>query len=695
ATSVAPLSATGAEFAAGGFQSNPERSFFFSKNGIEPQPPGVLFSASPDTACAPATVVLTNNFTGALGYAWFLDGVQFSTQANPAPLQLPDGGAHVIKLDVQTSSTNKINTFTVNSLPEIWNECAFCDNKPDPFLRIKNAAGTVVYTSTWVESYPPVQLPVSFTMQANQSYKFEIWDDDNVGADDLFGTFNIPGNTPGGMFSLIHPEDPDNPLKITFTVTPTIATQSFTQNVVVFQPIATLTGGNVLQANPGNPAPSSYSFQWQLNGQNIPGATGSTYSPTATGSYTVTMLTPFCTAISDPVLFTVAFSASIESTPPLCFGEASGSILVTPLGGTAPFTYAWNPATLSGSNPTNLPAGDYAVTLTDAQGLTTTLQTTLTEPAEIILSAEVTHPSCEGAANGSILLTISGGTGIDPTTISWTPTGTGANPGGLLPGTYSTTVTDANGCSEFVEVELVAEAGIQVAATVTNVTCAGGSDGSISLTIAGGIEPYAFVWTPPIIGNPTGLPAGNYVAIITDVNGCSAEISATITEPLPATASTTSTPHLSDSGTEVLGTATVTTVGGTPPYTYLWSTSPPQTTQTATNLPTGDYSVTVTDGNGCTVVATAHVDFLSAAGEVAEVAVRVFPNPTNGQVFIEAEIPGAVRLQVFDAAGRLVLSEEKSGLPCSLDLADLAEGMYLLKMEAGQRIERVKLTIAR
>lgn len=618
-TCVAPITPDGAEFAAAGYQNNHDRSFFFSKNSIAPPPPNVFFTATPDTACAPATIVLANNFPGAQAYTWWLDGQQFSSEENPDPLLLTEGGIHLIQLDVQTTIGNAINNFTVTSLPQIWNECTFCDEKPDPYLLIKDAAGTVVYTSPTVESYPPVQLPVSFTLQVNQTYEFEIWDGDTFGSDDFFGSFTIPGNTTGGTFSLINTSDPDTPLEITFTVSPSGGTQSNSQTVVVYKPIVTLVGGNVLQASPGNPAPANYTFQWLLNGQGIPSATADTLVPTVSGTYSVAMITPFCTAVSDSVLFTAVLSATIEGTPPSCFGASDGSLLVTAVGGVPPYSYDWDPATLSGNNPTGLAAGDYSVTVTDAQGQSTTLQTTLAEPSEIALTLQGAAPSCAGSSDGAIMLTVTGGT--PPYSVVWAPTGSGTN--------------------------------------------------------------------------PTNLPADTYTATVVDANGCTVEGSITLDEPQPLTASTSTTPQISNDSVQMLGTATVEAMGGTPPYTYQWSTTPPQTTPTATGLPNGDYIVTVTDANGCTVEASAHVDFVSRVGEILPVVVRIYPNPSSGQFFIEADLPGPVRLLVFDATGRLALSQERNGLPCTLDLAAQPEGLYFLQIKTRQVMAVARLVLAR
>ncbi len=616
AAAVVPLTDDGAEMAACGKRGFYDRSFFYSKNNEEPQPPGMGFDATPDTACAPATILLTNNFDSAISYEWELDGTVFSTEQNPPPVSVTGAGLHEIKMEAVTVSLNAIGNFTVESLPEIWNECAICDNKPDPYIVIKNPFGTVLYTSSWVESYPPVDLPVTFSMSATQSYKIEVWDRDAIGADDFFGVFTIFGNTDGGTFSLINPDDPDTPLTISFTTIPTIETETFSQMVLVYEPTATLLAGDILSAGPGNPAPPFYTWQWYLNGQPIPGATADTFSPTVGGSYAVAMVTPDCAALSNLVQFSPSLtSVNLETAMPLCFGDFSGAILATPIGGTPPYVYEWNPSDLSGDNPTNLPAGDYAVTVTDEQGQTATAQVTLVEPDPISASIDAESPACAGDSSGSILVTPTGGTGM-----------------------------------------------------------------------------FSYAWDPPALsGNhPVDLPEGSYTVTLTDENGCSAISALTLAAPDSLTATTESSPTGENLS---IGTATVVPSGGTPPYSYSWNTVPVQTEPTATGLDHGDYSVTVTDANGCTLEASVTVELLIATHETEELGFKVYPNPTSGLVFIEMDVlfNGEAVVEIHDPTGRMLRREKVSGMPASIDMAGLPDGVFLLSVTTdGWRIvERV------
>ncbi len=522
ATGVVPMNADGSEFAACGIRGFYDRTFFFSKNSLEPEPPGEFFGVSTDTACAPATLVLTNNFPGAASYSWFLNGVLFSNEEHPDPLMIPAGGAYEIELETEFGTQNNIDDFIVTSLPEIWNECAFCDNQPDPYVKIRNGAGVLVYTTTPIEDYPPVELPVNLTMNVNDTYEFEIWDSDNVGSDDFFGVFNIPGNTTGGTFSLTHPDDP-TPLTITFATHLNTTTQSFSRNVVIYQPSISLQAGDVLTANPGNPTPESYTWQWFLDGQPIPGATEATFTPGVGGSYAVALVTPDCMALSNSITVSPALSIDIQAVSPTCAGDDNGSILVTPIGGTPPYAYNWNFPVLTGNNPTELYGGIYQVTVTDALGATTSAEIELIDPDDWGIALSGTDPSCHDSTDGSVLVTPVGG--VPPYSYEWTPAGpSGNNPTGLEAGAYAVVATDSLGCMQAGGKILMAPPALTTVMSSTWEVATTSILGTATVDAAGGTPPYSYLWnTEPeqTTATATDLQGWKfYTVTVTDVNGC-------------------------------------------------------------------------------------------------------------------------------------------------------------------------------
>src|SRR5690606_34675847 len=170
---------------------------------------------------------------------------------------------------------------------------------------------------------------------------------------------------------------------------------------------------------------------------------------------------------------------------------------------------------------------------------------------------------------------------------------------GLPPGTWTVTVTDANGCTTSESATVGEPTELLLTSTPDPANC-GAQDGRATVDPAGGTPPYTYTWntTPPqTTQTATGLPAGVYSVQVTDANGCTRTISVTVTTPVPGTLSASRTNVSCNGGSD--GTTTVTVTGGNPPFTYAWNTAPPQTTATATGVPAGTWTATVTDAEGC------------------------------------------------------------------------------------------------
>jgi gliding motility-associated-like protein len=279
-----------------------------------------------------------------------------------------------------------------------------------------------------------------------------------------------------------------------------------------------------------------------------------------------------------------------------------GSATVTPAGGTGPYTYSWSPSGGSGATASNLTAQGYTCTITDFNGCSITQSFTITEPTVITLTTSFVQSTC-GASNGSATVNISGGT--SPYTQSWSPIGgTGTTANGIPAGSYTVTVTDAKGCIATATVN-VPNAGSPTASviSVTNVSCNGGNNGSITISGSGGTLPYTYSWAPTG-GNAAAAPnliAGSYTCTLTDANGCTDTAAATVTEPPALTISGTSTNILCFGN--ATGSASVTVGGGTPGYTYNWTPSG-GSGSSASGLIAGNYTCDVTDLNGCPISQT-------------------------------------------------------------------------------------------
>lgn len=286
-------------------------------------------------------------------------------------------------------------------------------------------------------------------------------------------------------------------------------------------------------------------------------------------------------------------NVSTSQTNVLCNGQCTGTATVTVSGGTQPYTYNW-----SGGQSTNaitgLCAGTYTVLVSDAASITNTATVTITQPSAITSSVTVTHTQC-GNSTGSAIVTASGGTGN--LTYSWAPSGGNSSIAtGLGAGNYTCTITDANGCTNIVTVNIQNSNGPNLTiSSQTNVLCNGTSTGSASVSVSGGISPYTYNWSNGVsTSSATGLSAGTYTVTVTDASGCSNTQTVVITQP-PVITGTITTTQASCGQSD--GSATITSSGGISPYTYLWSTS--SSSSTITGLSAGNYSVIVADANGC------------------------------------------------------------------------------------------------
>lgn len=290
------------------------------------------------------------------------------------------------------------------------------------------------------------------------------------------------------------------------------------------------------------------------------------------------------------------------STDILCNGDATGTATANVSGGALPLTYSWSPSGGTADTATDLTAGTYTVTVTDAVNRTATATVTITEPDALLSNIITTDISCNGATNGSITLAPTGG--VAPYTYLWSNADTSSSLTGLTGGTYSVTITDANGCTVTENATITDPAILTLSSSSqVDVTSYGGNDGSATVSVTGGTAPYNYLWSNgATTATATGLIAGNYVVTVTDANGCTVSESFTIIQPIPLMVQSVSQTNIKCNG-NTDGTATIAAMGGNAPYTYLWSPSG-GTNATATGLAAGTYSVLVTDATANTITET-------------------------------------------------------------------------------------------
>jgi gliding motility-associated-like protein len=384
----------------------------------------------------------------------------------------------------------------------------------------------------------------------------------------------------------------------------------------------------------GTSANGSYGYEWSVSNQVN---TNNNIINVGFGNYFVTVTDDNgCTATTNAYVFqpgplvinlTASSISNYNGAEISCFGAADGIVEALASGGVLPYTYDWSPNANNQitSIINNLGPGTYWLTLTDANGCNTGTSVTLVEPAPVVANALVysnyngADISCFGADDGSARVNATGGTGAY--TYIWSAaannqiTRTATN---LGPGVYDVTVSDVNNCTAQSTVTLVEPDALVLSVFSTaavngyNISCFGGNDGGVGSNVSGGTPSYTYSWNDPnsqSTAYASDLVAGTYTLRVTDLNGCSAVDSATLSQPPPLSATATITSNYNGFNVSCTGasdgSAIANPVGGVPPYTYVWNDPNGQLTQTATGLNANiPYTVLVVDLNECVVPAT-------------------------------------------------------------------------------------------
>jgi gliding motility-associated-like protein len=402
-------------------------------------------------------------------------------------------------------------------------------------------------------------------------------------------------------------------------------TVTITQPSVVTATVASATynGGFNIACYGGNSGSTSssvaggtapYTYTWS----SAPIQTTANASNLTAGNYTLTVkdanncvLTKTIT-LTQPNNFTTSIGAQQNVA---CFNDATGSVTLTTNGGTSPYTYTWNTTPVQ-SNPvaTNLSAGNYTATIKDANNCSHTQTVSITQPSAALnanISSQI-NVACHGNSTGSASVTVIGGT--TPYAYSWntTPIQTSAQATSLPAGSYAVTITDAKNCTTSAAVNIT-EPATNVSALIssqTNVSCFGFNNGSATVLASGGVPAYAYSWNSvpsQTTATAANLPAGTYNVMVKDANNCSYSIQTIITQPTASLNAIVSSQSNVLCYNQKTGSATIVANGGTSPYSYSWSTTPIQTSATATNLGAGIYTVTVKDDNACTITKTVSI----------------------------------------------------------------------------------------
>ena len=455
---------------------------------------------------------------------------------------------------------------------------ANCDSQEDGSVEIRASGGTGA-TLTYALSNGISNTSGDFVSLASGGYTYTIRDANNC---ELTGAFEI--------------DDP-NPLRL--IIETEIDETCYTAD----------DGMASVRAEDGT---TGYTFVW--SGGAMP--TNATTNPSvvenlAAGTYQVTVTDAGgCTAVQTvEVEQPDSLSAIVVSNDAAgCRGENTGVIVMDGSGGTAPYSFTSPSGTVNGNVISELGAGTYTITITDANGCTETIEVEVTQPAvQLALGLTPSNPLCAGGTSGSITATETGGT--EKYHYQWS---NGSNDRILMnvgAGTYQVIVFDANGCMVMASATLVDPTPITLTSlTPTDANCDSQEDGEVIILGSGGTGVLTYMISTGE-SNTSGtfmtLASGGYTYTITDENNCSISGAFEIDDPSNLELLVTSEiDETCDESND--GTATVVASGGTPAYLYNWSNG--ATTATASNLMAGTYTVTVTDGGGCTAVQTVEIE---------------------------------------------------------------------------------------
>ncbi|HPQ07712.1 MAG TPA: T9SS type A sorting domain-containing protein [Bacteroidia bacterium] len=764
----------------------------------------VSFTA-PSSACAGVAVTMTNNTTGSPTptYTWVVTptaGVTYNPNQNATnpSITFANGGTYTITLTASNGTVGTASqTISITQLSVTSNQTSVtCNGGSNGSATVTVSGGTPSYSYTWAPTGGNAATASGLTAG---NYTVTIKDANNCsttktlsitqppalsvtvnqtnvscnGGNNGSATVSVSGGTPsysytwaptGGYAATASGLTAGN-----YTVTikdanncSTTKTLSITQppalSVTANQTNVSCNGGNngsaTVTVSGGTPA---YSYTWAPTGGNAATASGLT-----AGNYTVTIKdanncsTTKTLSITQPP----ALSVTANQTNVSCNGGNNGSATVSVSGGTPAYSYTWAPTGGNAATASGLTAGNYTVTIKDANNCSTTKTLSITQPPALSVTVNQTNVSCNGGNNGSATVSVSGGT--PAYSYTWAPTGgNAATASGLTAGNYTVTIKDANNCSTTKTLSITQPSALSVTVNQNNVSCNGGNNGSATVTVSGGTPSYSYTWAPTG-GNAaaaSGLTAGNYTVTIKDANNCSTTKTLSITQPSALSVTVNQTNVSCNGGNN--GSATVSVSGGTPAYSYTWAPTGGNAA-TASGLTAGNYTVTVKDANNCSITKTLNISQpapintsvtisggtltalqtgasyqwvdcnnayapIAGATNISYVApsngsyaviitvgscsdtsacqvitaisgisvsnqIQIYPNPANEFIYIDGVNPMS-KIEMYDAIGKLIITEKVISNSIKLNTHNLDEGVYFIRITSNESVLNKKVII--
>jgi len=405
-----------------------------------------------------------------------------------------------------------------------------------------------------------------------------------------------------------------------------------------------------------------YSYNWSNGGttEDLLGLSAGTYTCTVVDNGGCTITTPSYIVNNNAGGLTFD---NVDVDDEIC-SNTQGDITLTVSGGQTPYAYAWNTgATTSLIN--NLSTGTYSATVTDASGcaINTGNLNLANNSGNLSLDAVTAFDETCNDATGAVNITVSGNTG--PLTYAWNTGSNSEDLSNISAGNYNCTITDSVGCTVYASANVNNDPGaLSVDNTVTTDETCGQSDGSVSVVISGNANPTNYSWSNgATTQNLTALTAGNYSVTITDALGCTVSSASNI-QNNTGTLSLDNVVLSNEICGNGAGAIDLTLSGGATPLTYVWSNG--ATTVDLTNLTAGSYTCTITDNNGCDLIAGTYT-VNNSAGSLSQGASVVTDEICgNGTGAIDITISG----------GTAPLTYAWSNAATTEDLNSLSAGTY-------------------
>ncbi len=505
--------------------------------------PIVTGTASPDAVCQGASLSLSGN--GAASYTWS-GGVTNGIAFVPAS----SGSYSVTGKDKNGCLGSAAVNITVNPLPVIsasaFPSAVLCQGSS---LALFGAGGASYSWSNGVNN------GVSFTPPASTTYTVT-----GIDANGCTASANIA-------------------VTVHHKVVPTLTSNNTTCG---------LKNGSASASGSNGIAP--YTYSWST----VPASSTSFIDSLAPGTYVVTVSDSANCASSSAVSIgsSTAPILSVSTTNSNCGFLGTGSASVAVTGGNAPYHYMWNNGDTLASNY-NLRAATYIITVTDVNGCSSfapAIVSNLNGPK--ITTQSIVNVKCNGSPTGAITVAVSGGN--PPYHYNWSNGSSSSAISALFAGPYQLVVFDADSCTSVESFVITQPNALSVSSASVKADC-GVSNGSASVAVTGGLAPYSYSWNNGVSANVNAaVPAGVYYVTIIDANGCAdSSLIAVSNKTGPSLALSLSANASCGSG----GLISVVATGGSLPYAYHWSNG--VTASSVSNVPAGNYYVTVTDGKGC------------------------------------------------------------------------------------------------